>query len=41
MVRDARRRLVEHGLAEERLLRFPPEQVILLDEKARVRRSLR
>jgi len=33
MVRDARRRLVEHGLAEERLLRFPPEQVILLDEK--------
>jgi hypothetical protein len=33
MFRDARRRLVEHGLAEERLLRFPPEQVILLDEK--------
>ena len=29
----ARRRLVEHGLPEERLLRFSPHQVILLDEK--------
>jgi hypothetical protein len=29
----ARRRLVEHGLPEERLLRFPAHQVILLDEK--------
>ena len=30
----ARRRLVEHGgLPEERLLRFPADQVILLDEK--------
>ncbi len=33
LVGAARRRLVEHGLAGERLLRFPPEQVILLDEK--------
>ncbi len=33
MVIAARRRLVEHGLPEERLLRFPAEQVILLDEK--------
>jgi hypothetical protein len=32
-VAAARRRLVEHGLPEERLLRFPAEQVILLDEK--------
>jgi hypothetical protein len=29
----ARRRLVEAGLLEERLMRFPPDQVILLDEK--------
>jgi hypothetical protein len=29
----ARRRLVEFGIPEERLRRFPPEQVILLDEK--------
>ena len=33
MVSAARRRLVEHGLPEERLLRFPADQVILLDEK--------
>jgi hypothetical protein len=33
VVRAARRRLVDYGLPEERLLRFPPEQVILLDEK--------
>jgi hypothetical protein len=32
-VRAARRRLVEGGLPEERLLRFPADQVILLDEK--------
>src|SRR5207249_2745755 len=29
----ARRRLVEYGIPEERLGRFPPEQVILLDER--------
>jgi hypothetical protein len=29
----ARRRLVEYGLPEERLAWFPPDQVILLDEK--------
>jgi hypothetical protein len=29
----ARRRLIEHGLPEERLLRFPARQVVLLDEK--------
>ncbi len=29
----ARQRLVEHGLSAERLLRFPADQVILLDEK--------
>jgi hypothetical protein len=29
----ARRRLVEHGVPEERLLRFHADQVILLDEK--------
>ena len=29
----ARHRLVEYGLPEERLLRFPADQVILLDEK--------
>ena len=29
----ARRRLVEAGLPEERLARFPPDQVILLDEQ--------
>jgi hypothetical protein len=33
LVRAARRRLVESGLPEERLLRFPAAQVILLDEK--------
>jgi hypothetical protein len=33
VVRAARRRLVEHGLSEEHLLRFPASQVILLDEK--------
>jgi hypothetical protein len=32
-VSAARRRLVDHGLAEERLPRFPVDQVILLDEK--------
>lgn len=32
LVRAARRRLVEVGFPEERLLRFPAEQVILLDE---------
>src|SRR5262249_13386344 len=29
----ARRRLVESGIPEERILRFSPDQVILLDEK--------
>src|SRR5262245_19137415 len=29
----ARRRLVEWGIPEERVMRFPPDQVILLDEK--------
>jgi hypothetical protein len=33
LVKAARRRLVEVGLAEERLLRFPADQVILLDER--------
>ena len=33
MVGAARRRLVEFGLSEERLRRFPADQVILLDEK--------
>jgi hypothetical protein len=33
VVRAARRRLAEYGLPEERLLRFPAGQVILLDEK--------
>jgi hypothetical protein len=33
LVQAARRRLVEAGLAEERLQRFPAEQVLLLDEK--------
>ncbi len=33
VVSAARRRLVEYGLREERLARFPAEQVILLDEK--------
>ena len=32
-VSAARRRLVESGFPEERLLRFPADQVILLDEK--------
>jgi hypothetical protein len=33
MVSAARHRLVEYGLPEERVLKFPAEQVILLDEK--------
>jgi hypothetical protein len=33
VVSAARQRLVEHGLSAERLLRFPADQVILLDEK--------
>jgi hypothetical protein len=33
LVEAARRRLLEHGLAQEPLRRFPPDQVILLDEK--------
>jgi hypothetical protein len=33
LVQAARRRLVEVGLPEERLMKFPAEQVILLDEK--------
>jgi hypothetical protein len=33
LVGAAIRRLVEYGLPEERLERFPPDQVILLDEK--------
>jgi hypothetical protein len=33
LVRAARGRLVEHGLREERVRRFPAAQVILLDEK--------
>ena len=33
MIEAARRRLVESGLPEERVLRFPAEQVLLLDEK--------
>jgi hypothetical protein len=33
MVCAARHRLVEYGLPEERALKFPAEQVILLDEK--------
>jgi hypothetical protein len=33
VVGAARQRLVESGLSEERLLRFPADQVILLDEK--------
>jgi hypothetical protein len=32
-VTAAHRRLVEYGLPEERLLRFPAEQVVLLDQK--------
>ncbi len=32
-VSAARRRLIESGLAEDRVVRFPAEQVILLDEK--------
>jgi hypothetical protein len=32
-IQAARRRLVEVGLAEERLARFPADQVLLLDEK--------
>jgi hypothetical protein len=32
-VNAARRRLVEYGLAEERVKQFPAEQVLLLDEK--------
>jgi hypothetical protein len=33
VVSAARQRLIEHGLSAERLLRFPADQVILLDEK--------
>jgi hypothetical protein len=33
VLRAARRRLVQHGLPEERLRRFPAEQVLLLDER--------
>ena len=33
VVSAARHRLIEHGLSAERLLRFPADQVILLDEK--------
>jgi len=33
LVSAARQRLVEHGLPEDRLSRFPADQVILLDEK--------
>jgi hypothetical protein len=33
LLRAARRRLVEVGLPEERLLRFPADQVFLLDER--------
>jgi hypothetical protein len=33
VVSTARRRLVESGLPEERVLRFPADQVLLLDEK--------
>ena len=33
LVTGARRRLVEAGIPEERLRQFPPEQVIVLDEK--------
>ncbi len=33
VVSAARQRLVEHGLSAERLLRFPADQVVLLDEK--------
>jgi tetratricopeptide (TPR) repeat protein len=29
----ARRRLIESGLPEERVMRFPPDQVVLLDER--------
>ena len=41
VVRAARERLVEFGIPAERLLRFPADQVILLDEKRRVRGTLR
>jgi hypothetical protein len=33
LVQGARRRLVEYGILEERVTRFPAEQVLLLDEK--------
>jgi hypothetical protein len=33
LVRTARKRLVESGLAEENVKRFPAQQIILLDEK--------
>jgi len=32
-VEGARHRLVEYGLSEDRINQFPPEQVLLLDEK--------
>jgi hypothetical protein len=33
LLSDARRRLVEYGLREEQVARFPAEQVVLLDQK--------
>jgi hypothetical protein len=33
LVEAARRRLIEYGIPQERVLRFPADQVILLDEK--------
>ena len=33
LVKAARQRLVEHGFSEERLQRFPADQVIVMDEK--------
>ncbi len=41
VVSAARQRLVEYGIPEERLRRFPADQVILLDEKRETRGSLR
>ena len=39
-LRAARRRLVEYGLPEERLRRFPAEQVLLLDEQREYRSAV-
>jgi hypothetical protein len=39
-VRAARRRLVESGVAEERLAKLPPVQVVLMDEKLTFETSL-